>query len=137
MANMSKELLTMLFNHFYSCRWHLVGHVIRKAAERGIDCSNIPKTLNGKTIYGFFISTYPTLCPTMEKIDEYDLVTRLKMLNLVKKTVPVHNKKWEPNEKRRIIYNKHRYENYMSYKTIMSDAKKSTQVCAGVKVKVK
>jgi hypothetical protein len=137
MAKINKDLLTMLFNHFYSNRWHLVGHVVRKAIEREIDCKDFPRTYNQMTIHGFFISNYPTLFSTMEKIDEYDLVTRLKMLNLIKKTTPTRTQKWDPTDKSRIHYGRHRYKNYVNYKEIMSNADKSTRICAGVKLVTK
>lgn len=137
MKEINNEVLSMLFNHFYSNRWHLVGHVVRNAMKKGIDCSEFPRSLTKMTVYGFFISTYPTLLPTMEKIDEYDLLTRLKMFNLIKKTIPLQAKKWSSNEKSKLNYDKKTFNSFSSNMAIISNSKKSNNVAVGVKVRVK
>lgn len=137
MKEINNEVLSMLFNHFYSNRWHLVGHVVRNAMKKGINCSEFPRSLTKMTVYGFFISKYPTLLPTMEKIDEYDLLTRLKMFNLIKKTIPLQAKKWVSDEKLKLNYDRKKFKSFSSNMAIISNSKKSNNVAVGVKVRVK
>ena len=137
MINENDKILEALFNSFYSNRFYLVGHTIRKLIDKGIDCSSIPHTLNGMTIFGFFISTYPTLLTTMEKIDEYDLISRVKMFTLIKKTKPVMCKKWNAKDKNNLNCTAKIYSASVSYREIMRNAKKSSSVCSGVKVRYK
>jgi len=136
MKQFNDEILDSLVNHFYSKRFVLVGHVVHKLLDKGVDCFEIPMFVNKMTVFGYFLSSYPTLIKTMESVDEYDLVSRLKVLNLVKKTPPVFIKKWKSEEKNKFNYDKTVYKNYGLYKEIVSNATKgSSNVCVGFKTR--
>ncbi len=137
MKVLSDEILTSIVNHFYTKRFCLIGHVIHKLIDKGIDCTGIPTSLNRMTVFGFFASKYPTLIKAMEGVDEYDLVNRLKVLNLIKKTPPALTKKWQSKEKNKLNHDKDVYKNYCAYKVILRDTPKSHNVCAGARVRVK
>ena len=131
------EILEALVNSFYSNRWFLVGHTIHKLVDKGIDCYEVSLTINGMTVFGFFLSSYPTLIKTMESIDEYDLLNRLKMLNIIKNTTPIRIKKWKIKEKNKLTYDNNVYKASSTYREMIRNSSKSKMVSVGVKVRTK
>jgi hypothetical protein len=139
MKQLNNEILESLVNHFYSHRFVLVGHVAHKLMDKGVDCSGIPIHMNKMTVFGYFTRHYPTLITAMENVDEYDLINRLKVINIIKIMKPIvgTTSKWA-KEKNEIKYGKKVYRNYGLYKSIVNNATKgSNNVCVGVKTRSK
>jgi hypothetical protein len=140
MNKLDPDITEALVNQFYSNRFFLVGFVVYKLLAKGVDCSCIPYSLSKMTVYGYFLSSFPKLIHAMEGVDEYDLVDRLKVINLIKKTTPLKSIKWYKKDKYELKYDQKSYGNYAMYKSIVSNAVKDTgkvSVCAGFKVRVK
>ena len=138
MKQFNDEILESLVNHFYSNRFALVGYVVHKLLNKDVDCSDIPMSVNKMTVFGYFLSTYPTLIKAMESVDEYDLVSRLKIINIIKIMKHITLSKWTNKEKNKLNYDKKVYKNYGLYKSIVGDATKgSGNVCVGVKTRSK
>ena len=137
MKKTNDELLFLLFNNFYSNRFFLVGYVVHKATDKGIDCSKFSRSLCKMTVFGYFLAVYPTLINAMEKIDECDLYARLKMFNFIKKTTPTPIKKWRKKDKANIDYSSKIHKTSLIYRAIMANSKKSNLVCIGTKLRTK
>ena len=73
----------------------------------------------------------------MESIDEYDLLNRLKMLNIIKNTTPIRIKKWKIKEKNKLTYDNNVYKASSTYREMIRNSSKSKMVSVGVKVRTK
>jgi hypothetical protein len=102
-----KDWIAYLVNKFYTNRFAMTGHAYFSFIEKYpkyVDEFNLVRrskyrrrfpcrSQNQMTIYGYFISTYPSLKKLMEETDEFDLLSRLKIISLVLKTKPMATKK--------------------------------------------
>ncbi len=128
MSKINEELLTALFNSFYSRRFSYVGETVAMLSKKGIETGYIGKTLFKMTVFGFFISSYPTLIKTMEGIEEYDLISRAKMLEILKKTTPVRTKKRTDKEVNELATSHAKFRHDAMYRSILKNGSKSNSV---------
>ena len=128
MKKINDEILTAIFNSFYSRRFTMVGYTVRRLIDDGVNCREMPSVVMPMTVFGFFISKYPSLLPAMEKIDEFDLISRAKMLDIVKKTTPLSVTKRKKADIKELDKSKEEYANYSKYRGVVANGRKSRSV---------